>query len=90
MRFQLRTLRTNRGIDVPHTVAFRANQFHCLAQQDFTVDVTKLLSRIRKMITDISHIGCPEKGIADGMNQDIGIAMPQQPHGMLQTYTPQP
>ena len=90
MRFQLRTLCTNRGIDVSHTVAFRANQFHRLAQQDFTVDIMEFLSRIREMVADVSHISGSEKSITNSMNQDISITMPQQAHEMIQTDTPQP
>lgn len=42
------------------------------------------------MITDITHIGRPQQGITNGMNQHIGIAMSQQPFLMFQPDTSQP
>ena len=45
---------------------------------------------VGEVVTDVAHVGCPKQGIADGMNQHIGIAMPEQSQRMLEAYATQP
>ena len=88
--FQFRTLGTDGGIDVAYSIAFRGNEFHRLAQKDFAVYAVVLLTVIREMKTDVTHSSSPKQGIADGMNQHIGIAMPKQSQWVLEAYTTKP
>lgn len=42
------------------------------------------------MITDITHIGCTQQGIANGVNQHIGITMAEQTQLIIYLDTTQP
>ena len=42
------------------------------------------------MITDVTHIGGTQECIADGMDEHIGIAVTQQPVGVLYPDAAQP
>ena len=90
MSFQFGTFRANSRIDIPDTVSFGRNQFYRLLQKNLAVDILVLSGSIRKMITDIAHIGGPQQGIANRMQQYVSIRMSQQPFGMFQTDTAQP
>lgn len=48
MGFQFGTLRANSRIDIPDTVSFGRNQFHCLFQKNLAVDILVLSGSIRK------------------------------------------
>ena len=75
MCFQLRTFSTNGGIDVAYRIAFSCNQFDCLAQQNLTVYVVEVVTVVGEVVTNVAHIGRTQQGIADGMNENIGIAV---------------
>ena len=75
MRVELGTLGTDGAVDIADTVAFLRDERDSLAQQNLAIDVLELSPRIGKMETDIAHIGSAEEGIADGMNEHIGIAV---------------
>ena len=36
-----------------------------------------------EVVADVAHVGCAQKGVADGMQQHVGIAMAQQSLTML-------
>lgn len=42
------------------------------------------------MITDITHIGCTQQGIANGVNQHVGITMAEQTQLIIYLDTTQP
>ena len=90
MFFQLRSFRTHGSIYVAYYISLRSYQRHRLPQQDFTIDVLELTGCIRKVVTDITHIGSTQQGIANGMYQYICIRMPQQAFLMFQTDATQP
>ena len=75
MRVHLRTLGTYRGIDIHQTITLRGNQFDGLLEDNLTVHAIGLCRCVWEMITDITHVRCTEEGIADSMQQHVGIAM---------------
>jgi hypothetical protein len=42
------------------------------------------------MLADVAQIGSPKEGIADGMEQHIGVAVSQKTMGVLNTHTSNP
>lgn len=90
MSFELGTFGTDGGIDIPYPIPLFCYQANGLAQEDLTVDVQKFLTVVREMITDVTHIGSSQQGIADGMDQYICVAMPQQAQFMFQLDAAQP
>lgn len=42
------------------------------------------------MITDITHIGCTQQGITNGVNQHVGITMAEQTQLIIYLDTTQP
>lgn len=87
---ELGMLGTHRGIEIAKDVTFGGNQFDGLAEQNFAVDIQRLVGCIGEMITDVAHVGSTEKGVANSMNQHIGIAVAQQTHRMLYLNTAKP
>ena len=64
--------------NIAYPPAFFRNQIDGTGQQNLAVNILALACRLGEMITDIAHIGSAQQRIANGMNQDIGIRMPQQ------------
>ena len=90
VRVEFGLLGADSGIDVPHPVAFRGNERDHLLQDDFAIHVECVIGVVGEMITDVAHIGGTEKGIADGMDEHIGIAMTQQSQSMLYLNASEP
>jgi hypothetical protein len=47
-------------------------------QKNFAVYVMEGFAIIREMETDIAHVGSAKQSIADSVDKNIGIAVPEQ------------
>ena len=72
------------GINIYQAIAFLGYQFYRFLEYNLTVHTIGLCTGIGKVITYITHIGGAEKGIADSVQQYVGITVTQQAFGMLQ------
>ena len=70
---QLWAFGTYRRIYITYPITLCCNQANCLGQQYLTIDVLEFSCIVRKMITDIAHIGGSQQSITNSMNQHIGI-----------------
>lgn len=78
------TLGTDGGIDVANGVASGGDDVEGLAEQNLGVDVLELIAFLGgEVVADVTHVGGAEDGIADGMDEDIGIGVSEQSEGVL-------
>ena len=66
------------GVDVHQTVAFCGNQGDGVAEDDLAVHAFGLCRGVGEVIADVAHIRCSQQGIADGVQQHVGIAVTQE------------
>ena len=59
-------------------IALGGNQLDGLLQDHLAVHAVGKSGGIGEMIADVAHIGGTQQGIADGVQQHIGITMTQQ------------
>lgn len=85
-----RTLCNDGGIDVADFITGFAHELHGSRQQNLTVDVLELLTVIGKIKTDVAQSGSSEHGVADGMDQYVGITVAQQSQRMFNPDASQP
>ena len=78
MGVQLRALGTDGGVEVDEAVALLGYQADGLAEDDLAVDTIGLGSGVGEVVADVAHVGGPEQGVADGMQQHVGITVAQQ------------
>ena len=90
MRIDFGPLGADGGVDIAHTVAAGSDKVDGLSKQYLAVYVECLCRAVREMIADIAHIGCTQQGVADGMDEHVGIAMAQKSHGVRNTDTAKP
>ena len=76
MGIDFRALGTDGGIDIAKLVAAALNQVHGAVEYKLAIHVKRLVGCVGEVEADIAHICGSEKGIADGVNQYIGIAVP--------------
>ena len=75
---------TNRAVDVSDGVAFGGHDVEGAAEENLGVDVFKLVALLgREVVADVAHVGGTEDGVADGMDEDIGIGVAKQSEGVL-------
>lgn len=87
---EFRTLCTDGGIDIAYAVVFGCDKLDGASKEDLAVDVLELGSGVRKMIANVSHIGCSEQGITNGVDEHVGIAMAKQAKLMINFYAAKP
>ena len=75
MIFEFRAFSTDSGINISHTIAFSSDKFDCTRKKYLAINILEFSCRIRKMITNISHMRSSQQCIADSMNEHIGIRM---------------
>ena len=90
MRIHLRTLGADGGIDIHETIALGGYQLNGLAKDDLAVHAFRLCRGVREVVADVPHVGSPQQGIADSMQQYIGIAVAQKTLRMLYPDTAHP
>ena len=90
MGIHLRTFGTDGRIDIHQPVTFSGNQFDSLFQNHLTIHPISEGCGIRKVIANIAHVGGSEQGVADGMQQHVGIAVAQQSFTMFDLDTAHP
>ena len=79
-----------RSVYVSHAIALRGNKFHGFFQYHFAVHVQRFVGRVGEVKADVAHVCRPQKGIADGVYQHVGIAMAKQSHAVVDAYAAQP
>ena len=83
-------LGTNRAIDVAYAVAVRFEQIDRAAEEHFAVSAFIFGGGVGKVIADVAEIGCTEEGVADGVNEHIGVAVAEESEGVVDVYTADP
>ena len=78
MGIHLRALGTDGGVDIHQPVALRGNEGDGVAQDNLAVHAVGLGRGIWEMIAYVAHVRCTQQGIADGVQQHVGIAMTQE------------
>lgn len=90
-RIHLGTFGTDGGIDVANGIAFGCYEVDSFAEKYLGVDVLELVAFFRReVVADVAHVGCTKYGIADGMDEHIGIGMPEQSVCVLQLNATEP
>ena len=67
------------GVDIPRRPARLPSQADGLAQQFLAIGVTEALVGGRKMLADVPQRGRAEHRVGDGVEEDIGVGMSDQP-----------
>jgi hypothetical protein len=76
---QFRLLRYDRYVGIAGTQSHSGYQFHHFSQQSQAIYPFKLRIRVGKMSAYVPQTSGAEKSVAEGVSDDIGIGMPQQP-----------
>ena len=74
----LGTLGTDGGIDVHQMIALCGNQGDGVAEDDLAVHTIGLGRGVWEVIADVAHVCGSQQGVADGMQQHVGIAVTQE------------
>ena len=77
-------------VGIAELVALVADELHGVGQENLTVDALEVGRRVGEVVSDVAHVGCSQQSIAQGMYQDIGIAVTQQAEGVFQLNAAQP
>ena len=72
----------NRGVDIDYVPAPSADSAHDLAQKLKAVCALVFFVTVREQAAYIPHGRRAEQGVAYAVEQNIGIRMAEQPHGM--------
>ena len=75
VRLYLRALQAKRAIDVAYAVAFVAEHFNGMPQQDPAVDTLEPLGSVRKMKPDVAHSRRSEQRVAQRVDQRVAVGM---------------
>ena len=51
-------------------------------QKYATINAEELRGGVGEMATDVAQGGCTEQGIANGMYEDVGVTMAEEPVGV--------
>ena len=78
VRIHLGTLGTDGGIDVNELVALGGYELDGLPEDDLTVHAFRFVGGIGPVVAYVAHVGGAEDGVADGVNQHVGIAVAQE------------
>ena len=68
---ELGALCAHRGVYVADAVALGGDEVDGLAQQNLTVYVERLGSRVGEVVTYVAHVGGAEQGVADGVDESF-------------------
>ena len=71
-------LGANRAIDVAYAVAVRFEQIDGAAEEHFAVGTFIFGGGVGEVIADVAEIGRAKEGVADGVNEHIGIAVTKE------------
>ena len=89
VRVEFRMLSTDGGVDVSDLVTFCGNEVDDAFEDDLAVHVECLLGVVGEVVTNIAHVGGAEECVADSVDEDVGIAVTEQSHGVRNLYTSQ-
>ena len=90
MGIHLRALGTDGGVDIHQPVALRGNEGDGVAENDLAVHAVGFGRGIWEMVANVAHVGGAEKGVADSMQQHIGIAVAKEAFTMFQLNAAHP
>ena len=83
-------LGTDGTIDVAHTIAVGFEQIDGATEENLAVGAFVFGGCVGKMVADVAEIGSAEEGVADGVNEYVGIAVAKKAEGMVDAYATQP
>lgn len=75
VRVELRALGTYGAVDVAYTIALGGDEVNGLAKEYLRVDAIGLSGGVGEVISYVAHVGGTEQGVADGVDEYVGIAM---------------
>ena len=78
------------GVDVAQFVARIAKEAHGPGEEDLAVDAGILAGGVGEVIADVAQSGGAEQGVADGVNEYVGVAMAKQSEGVVDVHTADP
>ncbi len=58
-----------------------------MAEQDHAVDVLEFGAGVGKVLADVAERGRSEEGVADGVQQYVGVAVPLEAHGVWNLHS---
>ena len=90
MRVELGALCTHRGVYVADAIALGGDEVDGLAQQYLTIDVERLGSRVGEVVAYVAHVGGAEQGVADGVDEHVGVAVSEQAEFVVEADTAEP
>lgn len=83
-------LGTDRTVDVAHAPSIGGDDCNRLPKEYLAVDPLKFCACVGEVIADVAHIGGTEEGIANCMDEYVGIAMPQKAMAVGNAYATEP
>ena len=75
---------------LPHRVAVVGQQGNGPAQQHLAVDVFELGARVGEVVADVAQGGGAEQRVADGVDEDVGVAVAEQSRFVFQADAAEP
>ena len=76
--FQLRTLGADSSVDIAYAVALGGDELYGAAQEYLAVDILKFACGVGEVIAYVAQVSCTQEGIADGMDEYIGIGVAEE------------
>ena len=80
----------NDAVDIADAIAFLSEKVVAVMQQQLAVDAFVSRVGVGKMLANVSECGGTKQGVTDGVEQNVGVGMSQQPFAMGYLNTPQP
>ena len=78
------------GVDVAQFVARIAEEAHGPGEKDLAVDASILAGGVGEVIADVAQSGGAEQGVADGVDEYVGVAMADESEGVVDVYAADP
>ena len=78
------------GVDVAQFVARIAEETHGAGEEDLAVDAGILAGGVGEVIADVAQSGGTEQGVADGVDEYVGVAMAEESEGVVDVYAADP
>ena len=75
---ELWALGADGGVDVAYLPPRVAQEADGAAEEQLAVDACELLGGVGEVVADVAQRGGAEQGVADGVDEDVGVAMAKQ------------
>jgi len=70
------------GVDIAYAVALGVEQLAGAAEEEFAVDVFVLGVVVGEVLADVAQGGGAEEGVADGVEQHVGVGVAEEAEGV--------